>query len=224
MSNLDLISSLAFHREHVASRRLAKRAGISMAAALELVLIEVAGVNGLPFLLEQRRADFAEQAKLKENKRQLAQQRYASKISAKTIPAGRWCAWFDGSARPNPGPCSIGGVLQAADGHRWEISLMTQYGSSSVAEYQALIAVLELALMHSASDLIVFGDSRVVIDDLDPQNKKQAQGLEQYRQIAHGLMQQLVGVQLQWIPRARNGEADALAQQAFERANIDQID
>jgi hypothetical protein len=33
-------------------------------------------------------------------------------------------------------------------------------------------------------------------------------------------MQQLVGIQLQWIPRVRNGQTDALAQQAFENRNV----
>lgn len=220
MSNFETITYLAFHREQVASRRLAQRTGMSMAAAVEQILSEIAGAKGLQYLLAERRTYFALQEERKQEKRQLTQQRHALKVNAKKIPGGRWCAWFDGSARPNPGACAIGGLLQAPDGRRWEISQVIGDGSSSSAEYQALIAVLELALVHAASEMIVFGDSRVVIDDLDPQTKKQSQSLEQHRQIAHGLMQQLVGIQLQWIPRARNGQADALAQQAFENRNV----
>ena len=39
-------------------------------------------------------------------------------------------------------------------------------GSSSDAEYQALIAAFRLALQHGARVLYVFGDSRVILDDV----------------------------------------------------------
>ena len=51
-------------------------------------------------------------------------------------------------------------------GREWHYSASLGYGSSSDAEYQALIAALELALQHGAQVLYVFGDSRVILDDV----------------------------------------------------------
>ena len=217
MSDPESILYLTFHREQVAARRLVKLTGLPLITALEQILCEQAGDQGLAYLLDERRAHFAVQAGRKAQQRDAAQQRHMAKLKAKVIPHDRWCAWFDGSAKPNPGDCAIGAVLQAPDGQCWEIARTVGYGNSSSAKYQALIAVLELVLKLNLKSVTVFGDSWVVIDDLRSQVGESAHGLETYRRIAKVLMQQIPEVDLRWIPRARNVRADVLAQQAFEK-------
>jgi ribonuclease HI len=210
------LQALAFHRELVESRRLVKRDDVSLADALEQVLSANAGKQGLNNLLEARRQQLIILAEMKEKKRQLAQQKHDAKQAKKAIPASTWCAWFDGSARPNPGTCAIGVVLRAPDGREWQLSRLIGYGNSSVAEYQALIALLKMAIAQEASNMVIYGDSRVVIDDLNPRTKDHAQGLADLRQQAKELLQQIHGASLQWIPRARNQQADMFAQRAFD--------
>ena len=82
--------------------------------------------------------------------------------------AEAWLAWFDGSALPNPGRIGIGALLRGPQGQVVEISRRAGEGSSSEAEYLALIALLEAALLHQPAQLTVHGDSQVVIDDLKP--------------------------------------------------------
>jgi ribonuclease HI len=217
MSDPESILYLTFHREQVAARRLVKRTGLPLITALEQILCEQAGDHGLAYLLNQRRIHFAVQAERKAQQRDASQQRRMVNSKAKAFPVDRWCGWFDGSAKPNPGDCAIGGLLQSPDGQCWEIARTVGYGNSSSAEYQALIAVLELVLKLDLKSATIFGDSRVVIDDLRSQVGESAHGLEIYRRIAIDLMQQIPEVDLQWIPRARNVRADALAQQAFEK-------
>lgn len=213
--DIDTLQTLAFHRELVKSRRLVKRDGVSFAQALEQVLSATAGQQGLNHLLELRRQQMNELAEIKEKKRQLAQQKLSAKQAKKVIPALAWCAWFDGSARPNPGACAIGAVLRAPDGREWQVSRSIAYGNSSEAEYQALIALLKLAIAQDARDLLIYGDSQVVIEDLDPKNKQPAKALEDMRKEAKELLQQIHGANLQWLPRARNQQADLLAQRGF---------
>jgi ribonuclease HI len=215
--DFDTLRSLAFHREMVASRRLMQRDNLSLDAALKQVLSDVAGQQGLDHLLEERRLGRILSIERKEKKRYQSQQRHQVKQGKKSIPVTKWCAWFDGSARPNPGACAIGAVLIAPDGRAWQLSRQIGYGNSSVAEYHALIALLELAVAQNACDMVIYGDSRVVIDDLDPKTKNYAQALDDLRQEAKDLLQQIDGVSLQWIPRSRNQQADRLAQHAFEK-------
>jgi ribonuclease HI len=127
---------------------------------------------------------------------------------------GAWSAWFDGSARPNPGRCAIGALLTGPAGEMVEISRPAGYGDSSEAEYRALIALLETAIAYHARQLTVFGDSLVVVDDVNGPDHAAAPVLKAYRSAVHALLAQFDKVTLRWIPRHRNGAADALSQRA----------
>lgn len=130
-----------------------------------------------------------------------------------------WLAWFDGSALPNPGRIGIGALLRGPQGQVVEISRRAGDGSSSDAEYLALIALLEAALPHRPTQLIIHGDSQVIIEDLKPprRGKSNAKGLETLRARALELIALLGGapvVTVRWVPRHRNPEADRLSQAA----------
>ena len=122
-----------------------------------------------------------------------------------------WRAWFDGSAVPNPGCIGIGAVLLSPEGERLEISFSAGNGDNTRAEYLALIALLELAIEHGVQHLIVQGDSRVVLNDIDATAPIRTGEQEACRRQALHLMAHIPALQLQWIPRARNGDADRLA-------------
>jgi ribonuclease HI len=140
---------------------------------------------------------------------------YPARMKANsTDAAGGWRAWFDGSARPNPGRCAIGALLTGPDGQLVEISRPAGYGDSSEAEYRALIALLEAAIAHEAQQLTIYGDSLVVVDDVNGPDHAAAPAFQTYRRAVHGLLAQLGQVTLRWIPRHRNTAADALSQRA----------
>ncbi len=132
-------------------------------------------------------------------------------------PAGAWLSWFDGATHPNPGRMGIGGVLQSPDGAIVEISFDAGHGDSSEAEYIALNAVLEAALRVQPEQLVIHGDSRVVIDDVQCKGTRQAIALAAQRARALQSIAQLKQVTLRWIPRRKNAQADALSQQALVR-------
>ena len=214
MTELDRLQGAANRAELAASRKLAQRSSLPLAEALRATLSASAGAAGLAALLAARAAlREAEAARL------LARQ--AERVAALALRRARhdgaataWRAWFDGSARPNPGRCGIGARLVGPEGNVFELSEAAGYGNSSEAEYLALIAVLEAALAHGAQQLTVYGDSRVVIDDVAAPAAAGAPSLAPLRQRVHALLAQLPGATLRWVPRHKNLDADALSQRA----------
>lgn len=124
-----------------------------------------------------------------------------------------WRGWFDGSAHPNPGRLGIGALLLGPSGERIEISEAAGDGDSSDAEYAALTALLRAAVHVRPAQLLLFGDSQVVINDVLGTTVVKGMATERARVLA--LMEQLPQVSLRWVPRHRNGEADRLSQKAI---------
>ena len=213
MIKFDQLIALAFHAEKVAARRLAIKESISDEDALQKILQEVAGSSDLTLLLTHRQTRATANLQRLGTRRQKKTQERALKHARNPPHAGAWSAWFDGSARPNPGRCGIGAVLKGPNGEYVEICRDVGYGDSSDAEYSALIATLELAVQMRAIPLFLYGDSQVVIDDV-----KLAAGiasnLAAYRVRAQYLMSQLHALHICWVPRHKNLEADVLSQRA----------
>ena len=203
----------AYNTERTASRRLAVRSGLSEEHELRAVLTQKAGAAGLAQLLLERAADRAAAAGRDSARQARHEALRMARRERHTPPASAWRAWFDGSARPNPGHCSIGAVLAGPEGERIEISSDIGYGNSSQAEYRALIAVLEAAVRAGAHDLAIHGDSRVVIDDVTGPDADAAPSLAMFRAQAITLLGQIGKASLHWVPRHKNGAADALSQQ-----------
>ena len=126
-----------------------------------------------------------------------------------------WRGWFDGSAHPNPGRLGIGALLLGPDGERIEISEAAGDGDSSDAEYAALTALLRAAIKLKPAQLLLCGDSQVVINDVLGTTPVGAKGLETHRATVVALLEQFNDVSLRWLPRHRNGEADRLSQLAI---------
>ena len=126
-----------------------------------------------------------------------------------------WRAWFDGSATPNPGRIGIGVLLAGPHGERVEISARAGHGSSGDAEYLALIVALEKAVELQLVELLVYGDSQVVVQDVLLAPASGARALAGHRERVAALMACLAQVHVRWVPRHRNGDADRLSQQAL---------
>lgn len=215
MIELYRLQQIAYKGERAASRRLASAQGLTDEQALRRTLELKAGQAGLAALVDARTADQQAQAErsaardaLREQKREQQARHHEGTVTA-------WRAWFDGSARPNPGRCGVGARLEGPDG-AVEISQPAGYGNSSEAEYRALIALLEAAVARGVSGLTVYGDSQVVIGDVTGPDLLAAPSLQAYRGTARALMAQIDGLALRWVPRHKNSLADALSQRAFD--------
>ena len=213
----DELAAAAHHGERVLGRRLARRTGVPERQALTLVLEQaacVAGLAGLAGLLAARA-----QARLADAERLAAktlrqEEQLALRQARRLPPATAWLAWFDGSAHPNPGRIGIGALLTGPAGQRIDISRRAGHGNSGEAEYSALLAVLEAAMRERPAELMVYGDSRVVLDEVNRVTPGSL-ALAVQRDDALALIAQFERITLEWIPRHRNAAADRLSQQAI---------
>ncbi|MFC0131782.1 hypothetical protein CR105_23360 [Massilia eurypsychrophila] len=215
MTDFARLSTAAFKTELVASRLLTRRTGCSPLEALRATLQAAAGTASLAELVAAREAAKAIAAERADARDALRAAALAKRQARHDGQPTAWRAWFDGSAHPNPGDCGIGALLIGPAGEQIEISRAAGYGNSSEAEYRALVALLEAAVAHRAEGLTIYGDSKVVIDDVTGPDISAAASLRPCRQAALALIGQLHGgVTLRWIPRHKNSAADALSQRA----------
>jgi len=144
----------------------------------------------------------------------------AERLARSKVPASpaAWQVWFDGSAHPNPGRIGIGVLLAGPQGQRVEISRRAGHGSSGDAEYLALIAALEKAVELGLQEVLLYGDSQVVVQDVLLAPGSGARALAPHRERVGALLAYLPQAQVRWLPRHRNGEADRLSQQALADA------
>ena len=128
---------------------------------------------------------------------------------------------IDGSALPNPGPMSLGAVLRLPDGARHTLSLnLRRSGCNNEAELLALMAALQEARTLGVRHVTLRTDSSVLVEQLGepgPRPVRPILRLEPLFAQARGLMGAFEEIRLQWVPRHRNLEADALARAAHAR-------
>lgn len=127
-----------------------------------------------------------------------------------------WVIHCDGSAVPNPGRMGLGAVLVAPDGMRYTFSTATDTrGCNNEAEARALMLALHEAQSRGATSLEIHSDSSLLVEQLGTGHAPPVLRLAAlYAEVAT-LLTNFVDVSLRWIPRHRNGEADALARAAL---------
>lgn len=135
---------------------------------------------------------------------------------AGTADGEAWQAWFDGSALPNPGKIGVGVVLLSPAGERLEKSALPgHHGCNNQAELYALCAALELAHSAGARHLLIFGDSDVAVSYVNGTASTAIAELNVLVAQARAWAGRFDSVQLRWLPRHRNGDADRLCRQAL---------
>jgi ribonuclease HI len=124
----------------------------------------------------------------------------------------------DGGSRGNPGPAGYGAaVLDAASGQ----VLAERAGglgvtTNNVAEYRGLIAGLRAAIELGATDVEVRMDSKLVVEQMSGRWQVKHPAMRPLAAEAGGLVRELGSVRFEWVARARNARADALANRAMD--------
>ena len=87
-----------------------------------------------------------------------------------------------------------------------------------MAEYQALLAGLELALDRGVQRLTVLMDSELVVRQLNGAYKVKDRNLQPLFTEALRRIAEIPDVEIRHIPREANAEADRLVNEALDRA------
>ncbi|CAO5232662.1 bifunctional RNase H/acid phosphatase [Frankia sp. AgKG'84/4] len=127
----------------------------------------------------------------------------------------------DGGSRGNPGPAGYGAVVRdAADGSVLaERAAGIGRATNNVAEYSGLIAGLRAAAeVAPGAEVEVRMDSKLVVEQMSGRWKIKHPSMRPLADEAAGLARAFAAVRYQWVPRARNGTADRLANEAMDAA------
>ncbi|WP_102144649.1 bifunctional RNase H/acid phosphatase [Mycobacterium hubeiense] len=126
----------------------------------------------------------------------------------------------DGGSRGNPGPAGYGTVVWSAD-HETVLAESKQAigrATNNVAEYRGLIAGLEEAAKLGATDVAVYMDSKLVVEQMCGRWKVKHPDLIPLHRQATALAAGFEHISYEWIPRGRNAHADRLANEAMDAA------
>nr|XP_009773112.1 PREDICTED: uncharacterized protein LOC104223381 [Nicotiana sylvestris] len=118
--------------------------------------------------------------------------------------------YFDGIAHREGAGAGIVFITSQGEVLPYSFTL-TQRCSNNVAEYQALILGLEMAVDIKQLQLQVFGDSKLVINQILGSYEVKKPELVLYHKYAQRLVSWLGEVTFQHVPRKKNKRADALA-------------
>ena len=130
-------------------------------------------------------------------------------------------AYIDGGARGNPGPAAFGVRVEERDG-----TLVEEFGESigvatnNVAEYRGLLAALEWARAHGHEALHVRSDSLLLVQQMLGNFKVKNAGLQPLHAKARLLAHEIGRVTFEHVGRAKNADADRLANDAMDAENL----
>jgi probable phosphoglycerate mutase len=125
----------------------------------------------------------------------------------------------DGGSRGNPGIAAGGAVVldDATGDVLSEIGVYVGIASNNVAEYRGLIAGLEAAWDRDpAASVHVRLDSRLVVEQMTGRWKIRHPDMRVLAEAARSVIAER-DVSFEWIPRAANARADAVANEAMDR-------
>ncbi len=127
----------------------------------------------------------------------------------------------DGGSRGNPGPAGYGALVRdpVTGQVLEEISDGLGTATNNVAEYSGLVAGLRAAArIAPQADVEVRMDSKLVVEQMSGRWKIKDPNLRVLARAVQDAARQLGRVAYVWVPRARNADADRLANQAMDAA------
>ena len=124
-----------------------------------------------------------------------------------------WKLSVDGAS--NAQGSGAGLILTSPEGIDVEYALRFGFhASNNEAEYEAVIAGLNLAHSLEVDQLEVHSDSQLVVRQIEDTYEAKSEKMVLYLQKVHDLLKKFVLVQVKYVPRTENSRADALAKLA----------
>ena len=135
------------------------------------------------------------------------------------LPPPTHIIYFDGAAKGNPGKAGCGAVLKKIEHDGTETLVEDdrenlEVQTNNVAEYCGMLLALKLATKHNVKNIIIKGDSGLVINQISGKWVSYKPKLTKLQGSARRMLKNFESYQLEWIPRLKNKEADRLANMA----------
>lgn len=123
------------------------------------------------------------------------------------MPNDRTTIFFDGGCRPNPGPMESAVVLRGRALFRDHPGT----GDNNEAEWLALLHALDLAIESGAADVLLIGDSTLVIQQASGRWPCRSPQLLPYLERFRTMAPRIAMLKLRQVPRSKNLAGIALA-------------
>lgn len=133
---------------------------------------------------------------------------------------------FDGAANPNPGPASSGAVLWSpkdSTGYRKVLFESGKYlgkATNNIAEVQGLLLGLQIAAMRGARELLIEGDSELIVFQQIGKYRVSDKNLKVWwAQIQAAMMDEASfdWIAIRQVPREQNERADSITKEVLSR-------
>jgi ribonuclease HI len=124
--------------------------------------------------------------------------------------------YTDGASRNNPGEAGAGVYILRDGGPAERIARYLGTTTNNIAEYTAAIIGLEHAVKAGASRVRLFADSELLVKQVNGQYRVKNEGLKPLHTKVRELIARIGKVEVQYIRREQNKEADALANKAID--------
>ena len=121
-----------------------------------------------------------------------------------------WMMFFDGAAR-REGTGAVVVFVSTQQQILLYLFSLSELCSNNVAEYQALIIDLQMAIKMGILELEIYGDSKLIINQVLGQYVIKKEDFILYCKYAKRLLANFEAITLEHIPRKENRQADALA-------------
>ena len=129
----------------------------------------------------------------------------------------QYILYFDGCSKGNPGLGGAGSVLYKDDIEIWGSSQMVgKHVTNNVAEYSGLIMGLNEVYTRKIQNIIVRGDSQLVIKQMKGEYKVKSESLEEYYKQAKLLESYIGKIIFEHVYRDKNKRADELSNMALD--------
>ena len=106
----------------------------------------------------------------------------------------------------------VGLQLKAPTGERIEQAIRLDFlASNNEAEYEAILASIDLAISVSSKEIIIQSDSQLVVGQVSGEYKIRDQHMTKYVYLVKLRLESFMAWKLEHIPRGSNEKVDALA-------------
>lgn len=124
--------------------------------------------------------------------------------------------YVDGASRGNPGQSGIGVLVVRPGGARKEIRKYLGEGTNNEAEYRALIEALSYLSDENVHEIKIHTDSQLVANQMNARWKVKDPKLRILHGKAMKIASVLRGLEIVYVPREDNSDADRLANEAID--------
>ncbi|XP_024162229.1 uncharacterized protein LOC112169436 [Rosa chinensis] len=140
-------------------------------------------------------------------------------LAAYPPPPSTWRLYVDGASNKKTSGAGI--LLISPDEQVYEYAVKFAFkASNNAAEYEALIAGLQIARELGVPHLSIFSDSQLVVNQVSGNFEAKEPHMSSYQALARALVQRFTSYIFTQIPRAENDKADALAKLASTSPNL----